>query len=210
MGAAHPGFQQGAQLTGSGQIHHWGFTAGTGYQLSENGLGLHPHCTQRRIRDQLGGRKVVGGIGHHGFPQGGLGGCLVIGAGLLPFKGVAQRVSDHAGDHVAGELALVARHPELAQLGGYPVNPHILLNLVPLPFVADQHQHLPDFRQPHLNALQDADRPLPFQLGIVEHPLPLRASGLIALQGVTGVIAGVVVVFGGHQRQVDAGVTGRQ
>ena len=55
MGTAHPGLQQGAQLTGSGQIHHRGFTAGTGYQLGENGLGLHPHCTQRSIRDQLGG-----------------------------------------------------------------------------------------------------------------------------------------------------------
>ncbi|MND58712.1 hypothetical protein D3C80_498810 [compost metagenome] len=169
--------------------------------MGEDGLGLHLHGPERRIFCELGGGEVVGRIGHHGLAQGGLEvGHHVIGGRLLPLEGVAQRVGQLAGHHVAGELG----HPgdlELGQLLGHFQNAHILLELAGFALVADQHQGLPHFRQAHLDALEEADRPLPFQLGVVQEAAPLGPTGQVALQHVTGLGAGVVVIPGAHQAQ---------
>ena len=204
------GIHQAGQLTGRRQIHRRGFAPGRWHQLGEDGLGLHLHGPKGRIFRELGGGEVVGGIGHHCLAQGGLGvGHHVIGGRLLPLEGVAQRIRQLAGHHVAGELG----HPwdlELGQLIGHFQHPHILLELPRIALVADQHQGLPYLRQAHLDPLEEADRPLPFQLGVVQKAAPLGPTGQVALQHVTGSVPGVVVVFGGHQAQAHVGVARRQ
>ncbi|MNY24705.1 hypothetical protein D3C86_1584390 [compost metagenome] len=89
-------------------------------------------------------------------------------------------------------------------------HPHILLELPRLGLVADQYQSFADLRQAHLNPLEEADRPLAFQLGVIQEAAPLGASGQITLQNVAGMVAGVVVILGGHQRHAHVGVARRQ
>ena len=93
---------------------------------------------------------------------------------------------------------------------GHLQHPHILLELAGLALVADQHQGLPHLRQAHLDALEEADRPLPFQLGVVQEAAPLGPTGQVALQHVTGGGAGVVVILGAHQGQPHVRVARRQ
>ncbi|MNG95899.1 hypothetical protein D3C79_549480 [compost metagenome] len=201
---------QAGQLAGSGQIHGRGFRAGRRHQLGKDGFRLHLERAKVGILGQLGGGEVVGRIGHHRLAQGGLGvGHHVIGGGLLPLEGVAQGIGQGAGHHVAGEL----RHPwdlELGQLLAYVQHPDVLLELPRLALVADQHQGLADLRQTHLDPLEEADRPLPFQLGVVQEAAPLGPTGQVALQHVAGLGAGVVVVPGAHQAQAHVGVARRQ
>ena len=99
---------------------------------------------------------------------------------------------------------------ELGQLLGYLQHPHILLELTGLVLVTDHHQGFAHLRQAGLNPLEEADRPLPSQLGIVEKTLPLGATRQIALHHIAGVVAGVVVVFGGHQGKAHVRIVGRQ
>ncbi|MNO65718.1 hypothetical protein D3C76_564860 [compost metagenome] len=205
-----PGIHQAGQLAGRRQIHRRGFAPGRRHQLGEDGLGFNLHGPERRIFRQLGGGEVVGRIGHHGFAQGGLDvGHHIIGGRLLPLEGVTQRICQLAGHYVAGELG----HPgdlELAQLLGHFQHAHILLELARLALVADQHQGLPHLRQAHLDPLEEADRPLPFQLGVVQEAAPLGPTGQIALQHVAGSVPSVVVILGAHQTQAHVGVARRQ
>ncbi|MNQ83500.1 hypothetical protein D3C85_985830 [compost metagenome] len=162
------------------------------------------------ILGQLGGGEVVGRIGHHRLAQGGLGvGHHVIGGGLLPLEGIAQGIGQGAGHHVAGEL----RHPwdlELGQLLAYIQHPDVLLELPHLALVADQHQGLAYLRQTHLDPLEEADRPLALQLGVVEEAAPLGPPRQIALQQVAGLGASVVMILAAHQAQADVGIGRRQ
>ncbi|MNQ00489.1 hypothetical protein D3C85_131400 [compost metagenome] len=202
---------QGGQLAGCGQVHRRGFGARCRHQLGKDGVGLYLHGAKGGVLGELGGGEILGTIGHYRLAQGGLGvGDGVIGGGLFSLEAVAQWVGQLAGHHQTLELAAVTGHQELAQLGTDRQHPHILLELAGLVLVPHQAQHLADLGDAQLLALEEADRPLAFQLGVVQEALPFRATRQIAFHPIPGRGTGIVVVLGGHQRQPHVRVCRRQ